>query len=97
MLTFLQTVLYIAAILSAGLWLYYSIKSKRTEEQKLRGIYASRMNMAMGTMLITIGSIQLFLFYFDSWVRVTVGFVFLLLGFFNLFAGIRNHSHYNRI
>lgn len=96
MLTYLQSFLYFAAILSAALWFYNSIKSKRTNDAKKRGLFIARMNIAMGTMLICIACVQLFLFYFDSWIRVSVGFIFLLLGCFNVFAGIRNHAHYNR-
>jgi hypothetical protein len=54
------------------------------------------MNISMGLMLISISVIQLFLFTGSS-VRVVVGAVMLLLGLFNLFAGIRNYGIYNRI
>jgi hypothetical protein len=50
----------------------------------------------MGAMLISIAIIQLFLFT-GSTVRVIVGAVMLLLGLFNLFAGIRNYGLYDRI
>lgn len=96
MFAFIHYFLYIAAILSAGLSFYYSIKSKRTTEVKIRGLYNARMNISMGFMLLSFAAVQLFLYGFDSWIRVGVGFVFLLIGLFNLFAGIRNHSHYNR-
>jgi hypothetical protein len=57
---------------------------------------AAKMNISMGAMLISIAIIQLFLFT-GSTVRVIVGAVMLLLGLFNLFAGIRNYSLYDRI
>lgn len=96
MFAFIHYFLYIAAILSAGLSFYYSIKSKRSTEVKTRGLYSARMNVSMGFMLISFAAVQLFLYGFDSWIRVGVGFAFLLIGLFNLFAGIRNHSHYTR-
>lgn len=96
MVVFLQFFLYFTAVLAAGLSLYNSIKSKRTTEGKKRGLYHARMNMAMGYMLVSFGIVQLFLHEFDSWVRVGVGFIFLLIGLFNLFAGIRNHTYFGR-
>jgi uncharacterized membrane protein len=95
-ITFFQYLLYTIAILSAALWIYYSIKSRRADNAKTHGILTARMNMAMGSMLISIASVQLFMFL-DSWVRLTVGTLFLLLGCFNLFAGIRNHAYFNRL
>lgn len=96
MITVSQYVLYVVAMVSAGLSLFYSIKSKRSKETKSRGRYNARMNIAMGVMLLSFGAVQLFLHEFDSWVRVGVGFVFILIGLFNVFAGIRNHAHFNR-
>jgi len=75
---------------------YFSIRYRRQQSRKARGIDAARMNMSMGVMLISISFIQLFLFTGSS-VRVVVGAVMLLLGLFNLFAGIRNHGVYSRL
>ncbi|MFC4304807.1 YtpI family protein [Cohnella boryungensis] len=74
----------------------YSYRSRRTKDGRLRGLYASRMNISMGLMLIFIAIIQMFMFTGSS-VRVAVGAVFCLLGLFNLFAGLRNHSHFTRL
>jgi len=54
------------------------------------------MNIAMGVMLILLALIQMLLFA-GSTLRVIVGAVFLLLGLFNLFAGLRNHSVYRSL
>lgn len=96
MVEVVQISLYIIAVLAAGLSLFYSIKFRRAKEQKERGIFNARMNIAMGVMLLCFGAVQLFLHEFDSWVRVGVGFVFALIGCFNVFAGIRNHSYFSR-
>ncbi len=96
MLTTLHYLLYLTAILSLGFSIHYSIKSKKAKETLKKGLLNARMNISMGVMLICFAFVQLFLYGFESWVRVGVGFVFLLIGLFNLFAGIRNHSHYNR-
>lgn len=75
---------------------YFSFRSRRSPDVRLRGLYAARMNVSMGLMLIFIALIQMFMFS-GSTVRVIVGAVFLLLGLFNLYAGLRNHAHFNRL
>ncbi|MDF2717128.1 MAG: hypothetical protein K0R28_4053 [Paenibacillus sp.] len=74
----------------------FSVRHRRQQSRKARGIDAAKMNICMGTMLISISIIQLFLFT-GSTVRVIVGAVMLLLGLFNLFAGFRNYGLYDRI
>ncbi|TNJ58681.1 hypothetical protein FE784_38015 [Paenibacillus hemerocallicola] len=74
----------------------FSVRYRRQVSRKARGMDAAKMNISMGAMLISIAIIQLFLFT-GSTVRVIVGAVMLLLGLFNLFAGIRNYSLYDRI
>lgn len=74
----------------------YSVRSRRSTDARLRGLYAARMNMSMGIMLIFIALIQMFMFSGSS-IRVVVGSLFILLGIFNLFAGLRSNSYYNRV
>ncbi|WP_372632081.1 YtpI family protein [Cohnella sp.] len=92
-LQWLFGILVVVTVLFSAL---YSVRSRRTRDGRLRGLYASRMNISMGLMLIFIAIIQMFMFPGSS-VRVVVGAVFLLLGLFNLFAGLRNHSHFSRL
>ncbi|UJF34725.1 YtpI family protein [Paenibacillus hexagrammi] len=75
---------------------YFSIRSRRAADVRMRGLYASRMNISMGLMLAVIAVTQLF-FFQDSSFRRIFGTVCLLLGLFNLFAGIRNHGHFERL
>ena len=95
MIEALQVVLIAAVVVSSALSVYFSFRSRRADTVKQSGIYAARMNICMGIMLISIALIQILLFD-TSTVRVIVGSVFLLLGLFNLFAGLRNHSIYSR-
>ncbi|WP_276354168.1 YtpI family protein [Cohnella caldifontis] len=74
----------------------FSFRYRRSADGRLRGLYAARMNVCMGLMLVFIALIQMFLFS-GSTLRVVIGAVFLLLGLFNLFAGLRNHSHFSRM
>ncbi|MNH47365.1 hypothetical protein D3C79_1105570 [compost metagenome] len=51
------------------------------------------MNISMGVMLIFIAFVQMFLAG-ESTLRIVIGAVFLVMGVFNLFAGLRNLSIY---
>jgi len=95
MVDFLLYLLAALIILSSLSSVVFSVRSRRSLDARLRGLYAARMNISMGLMLIFIALIQMFLFS-GSTTRVVVGAVFLLLGLFNLFAGARNHTIYNR-
>jgi len=74
---------------------YYSFKYRRQTDPTLRGLFAARMNISMGIMLVVIAVSQLF-FFNDSAIRRTFGTICLLLGLFNLFSGIRNHAAFQR-
>ncbi|OUM96140.1 MAG: hypothetical protein A9Z00_07335 [Thermobacillus sp. ZCTH02-B1] len=87
----LQWVLAIGVLATLGATVYYSLRYRRSADPKTRGILQARMNIVMGVMLILLALIQMLLFP-GSTVRVIIGTVFLLLGLFNLFAGLRNHS-----
>lgn len=92
----IQWVLIILICMTSGLSVYFSFRSRREQATALRGLYAAKMNICMGFMLLFIASIQIFMFT-ASTVRVIVGAVLLVIGLFNLFAGIRNHSHFQAV
>jgi len=95
MVNFLLYLLAALVILTSVSSVVFSVRTRRATDARLRGLYAARMNMSMGLALIFIALIQMFMFS-GSTIRVVVGAVFLLLGLFNLFAGARNHTFYNR-
>jgi hypothetical protein len=92
----IQYILYFGIIVTTALSILYSIKYRRTPNPRTRGINQAKMNVCMGLTLIIVAIIQLYLFA-DSSIRVVVGVLFLLVGLFNLFAGIRNHSFFSRL
>ncbi|MFC5468880.1 YtpI family protein [Cohnella suwonensis] len=92
----LQWVVGILIVVTCCSSAFYSFRSRRSGNRRDSGLYASRMNISIGLMLIFIAVIQMFMFTGSS-VRVVVGSVFMLLGLFNLFAGMRNHSHFSRL
>jgi len=92
----LQWLIMAVITVSLIMTVFYSYKSRRSTDGRLRGVYASRMNICMGIMLLFIAFIQMFLFP-GSTLRVIIGAIFMLLGLFNLFAGIRNHGYFTRM
>lgn len=95
MINFLTYLLAALIVLSSISSAVFSIRYRRATDARLRGLFAARMNISMGLMLIFIALIQMFLFS-GSTMRVIVGAVFLLLGLFNLFSGIRNHAFFKQ-
>jgi hypothetical protein len=87
----LSALIVLTSVLSA----VFSFRSRRSADGRLRGLYAARMNISMGLMLIFIALIQMFMFA-GSTMRVIVGAIFILMGLFNLFAGIRNHAIFSK-
>ncbi|WP_327204059.1 YtpI family protein [Paenibacillus tyrfis] len=91
----IQWTLSVLIVIFLILSLYFSVRYRREAEPKQRGLYSARMNIFMGLMLVVIAVSQLF-FFEDSATRRIFGTVCLLLGLFNLFAGIRNHNLFSR-
>ncbi|CAH1225970.1 MULTISPECIES: YtpI family protein [Paenibacillus] len=72
-----------------------SIRSHRSSGAAQTGLYRSWTNIWMGIMLILLALILMFVFT-GSTLSVIVEALFLVIGAFNLFAGLRNRSHYAR-
>ncbi|WP_195571894.1 YtpI family protein [Paenibacillus sp. 1001270B_150601_E10] len=92
----IQTILIGLICVASLSSVFFSFRSRRSQDALLRGLYAARMNISMGLMLIFIAIIQMTMFT-GSTVRVIVGAVLLCLGAFNLFAGLRNHGAFQRL
>ena len=88
---FLSPVIFISALFT----IYFSVKSRQVKDPLKKGIQGGKLNISMGIMLIFISFVQLFLSN-ESTLRIVLGAVFLVLGIFNLFAGMRNLSYYQR-
>jgi uncharacterized membrane protein HdeD (DUF308 family) len=92
----LHWLLTIAIIVSSIVSVVYSFKSRRSTDPFVRGLNAARMNISMGAMLIMIALFQMLAFS-GSTLKVVIGAVLLVLGVFNIFAGLRNHSTYRQL
>ncbi|WP_027094006.1 YtpI family protein [Cohnella thermotolerans] len=95
MINALQWIFGLIVVATSVLSVYFSYRSRRSADPVLRGLYGARMNMCIGVTLIFLALIQMVLFS-GSTLRVIVGSLFMLLGLFNLFAGMRNHSHFTK-
>ncbi|WP_409345295.1 YtpI family protein [Paenibacillus sp. MBLB4367] len=91
-----QFVITIVIVASLGFSVFYSFRYRMQKEPQARGLYAARMNIWMGILLISLALVQLFLFEMNT-VRLVIGAVLLLIGLFNLFAGLRNQSHFRAL
>ncbi|WP_025027355.1 YtpI family protein [Caldalkalibacillus mannanilyticus] len=92
----MSIILSCIAAFSAGLSIFYSAKTRQYRKQRNYNVmkfYSAKVNISMGTMLLALGSIQLFTFGIElsGW-RIFVGLLFLGLGLFNLLMGIRNYK-----
>jgi len=95
MITALQWTFGLLVLVNAVLSVLFSYRSRRARDPIVRGLNGARMNICIGLTLIFLSLIQMVLFS-GSTLRVIVGSLFLVLGLFNLFAGIRNHSIFTR-
>lgn len=91
---FFGLLLAFVVVIAASFSLYYSFKSRSYKKQgqgpEMR-FYQAKVNVALGTMLISMAVIQLFTFPETTGWRIGVGIAFLLLGGINFIAGIRNY------
>jgi hypothetical protein len=92
----IQITLFTLICILLALSLFFSFRSRRETDTAKRGLFSARMNICMGFMLVLIAITQIFFFSESSFRRI-FGTVLVLLGLFNLFAGIRNHGHFDRM
>ncbi|WP_418041201.1 YtpI family protein [Paenibacillus xylanilyticus] len=73
-----------------------SIRSYRAANAADAGLYRSWTNIWMGGMLIVLSIILMFVFTGSS-LSIVVEALFLIIGAYNLFAGLRNRSYFARL
>lgn len=96
MLTAIRYALFIILVLSVVAAALYSIRARRVADPADRGRNMAMMNLCMGIMLVSLSLVCMFLFS-GSTLAVIVEAAFLVLGAFNIFAGIRNRAYFNRL
>jgi hypothetical protein len=80
-------------IIALGFSIYYSVRFRREQKPNHKGLLQAKQNISMGVML-TVLALYPLLVITGSSVSIVIGAMFLLIGLFNLFAGIRNHTIY---
>lgn len=93
MITVIKYILFILLVITCIASAYYSIRSHRSSNPTERGRYGATTNILMGIMLILISVVFMFIFR-GSTPSVIVEALFLVLGAFNIFAGLRNRKYY---
>jgi glucose uptake protein GlcU len=89
--SFFLTTVIILSLLST---VFYSYRSRTHSDALKRRVLTAKMNISMGFMLVAMAMLQIFLFEANT-MRTILGIIFLLLGLFNFFSGVRNHMHYS--
>jgi len=84
----LEWALLALVVVLSVLSVYYVFKSRRAGEPGLRGLYGARSNISMGSMHIAIACFYMLRFS-DSNLTVIVVAALILVGLFNIFAGLR--------
>jgi TRAP-type C4-dicarboxylate transport system permease small subunit len=92
MLEVINSIIIFGFILALGFTLYYSVKFRRERQPDLRGLLQAKQNISMGIVLVLLSAYPIL--GISGTAGIIVGLLFLLMGLFNLFAGIRNHSTY---
>jgi uncharacterized membrane protein HdeD (DUF308 family) len=92
MLEVLNSIIFIGFIIAFGFTIYYSVKFRREQRPNHKGLLQAKQNICMGFLLVLLAIYPLFVT--SGSIGVVIGALFLLMGLFNLFAGIRNRSTY---
>jgi drug/metabolite transporter (DMT)-like permease len=92
LIKYLLFILLVVCMIGAAV---YSIASRRAQDPLEKGRKRSIMNVLLGAMLVVLSLMAMFLFR-GSTVNVIVEAVFIVIGAFNIFSGLRSHGYYTR-
>jgi len=95
MILFIKYLLFILLVVFVLGAAYFSTSSRRSDDPLEKGLKRSMMNVMMGAMLVTLGLMSMFL-YHGSTLNIIIEAVFLIIGLFNLFSGLRSYGYYSR-
>ncbi len=95
MVMFIKYLLFILLVVFVIGAAVYSISSRRATSPQDKGLKRSIMNVMLGAMLVTLSLMSMFLFR-GSTINIIVEAIFLVIGAFNIFSGLRSYGYYNR-
>lgn len=84
--------LVVIIVIAFAFYLFYKIKNLRTKRPAEKRWISAKSSIALGIIVAVFGLNQLFLNL--STVGVVIGIIFILLGGFNIFAGIKAYKHF---
>ncbi|WP_379164432.1 YtpI family protein [Paenibacillus sp. sgz5001063] len=93
MILFIKYVLFILMMVCMIGAAVYSFYSRRAQDPLEKGVKRSIMNILLGAMLVSLSLICMFVFR-GSTVNVIIEALFLLIGAFNIFSGLRSYGFY---
>ncbi|WP_054957043.1 YtpI family protein [Paenibacillus dakarensis] len=91
----IKYVLFAVLVISVIAAALYSIRARRKPDPIDRGSYLASMNISMGVMLVDLAFISMLMFS-GSTPAIIVEAAFIVLGLFNIFAGLRSKRFYTR-
>ena len=95
MLDVIRYAVFIIFVISVCAAAWYSLNARRKADPAERGIAFAAMNIWMGVMLIALSVVAMLLFS-GSTPAVIVEAVFMVLGAFNIFSGLRSRTYFTR-
>lgn len=96
MILIIKYILFILLVFFVVCAAFFSTSSRRTPDPLEKGRKRSVMNVMMGAMLVNLGLISMFLFP-GSTLNILIEAIFLIIGAFNIFSGIRSYGYYSRM
>ncbi|MGO4888701.1 YtpI family protein [Anaerobacillus sp. MEB173] len=82
----------IFVVFSIVFFLYFKVKFWRSNAPMEKKWIQTKANIALGVFLVSFGLNQII--YTGTWVAITVGIVFSLLGIANIVLGYRAYQHF---
>lgn len=95
MVMFIKYLLFILLVVFVIGAAVFSLSSRRAINPMDKGLKQSIMNVMLGAMLVTLSVISMFLFR-GSTINIIVEAIFLVIGTFNIFSGLRSYGYYSR-
>lgn len=85
-------VLAVIIILSLTMYLFYKVRYIRASLPLEKDLLAAKGNISLGLFIAVFGVNQFFIH--QTVIGTTIGFIFLLLGGYNVYGGLRAYQYY---
>jgi hypothetical protein len=89
MLPTIQLIFFLLTVVFILSTVYYTFRYRREKDAHLRSVFQARNNISMGLLLILFAIAQNF-YFSESLLRRVLATIFVLIGIFNFYVGLRN-------